>query len=255
MREASDGETTDDALLGGSVRLRQPHRGHRAGTDAVLLAGLADARAGDHLVDLGAATGAVGLMVAARVALGRTIFVERDHALVALARDNIAANGLADSARAVAVDLFLPASWAEAGLKSGEADLVVTNPPFFGDLTPHSPDPGRRDAHRMDGGDLTGWLWAARRLLRPRGRLCLIHRADALSACLEALMPAFGSYAITPVHPRRDQDASRIVIAAVLGGRSPLRLMPALVLHEADGSHTARSAALHGSGRDVGPTL
>jgi hypothetical protein len=59
-------ETTDDSLLGGRVGLTQPARGHRAGTDAVLLAASAPVRAGEMVVDVGAASGAVGLMVAAR---------------------------------------------------------------------------------------------------------------------------------------------------------------------------------------------
>jgi hypothetical protein len=40
MSEA-DAAIAEDAFLGGRIRLRQPRRGHRAGTDAVLLAALA----------------------------------------------------------------------------------------------------------------------------------------------------------------------------------------------------------------------
>ena len=71
-------KTTDDALLGGRVRLLQPERGHRAGTDAVLLAATADAKPGQVVVDVGASTGAVGLMVAARVPGIAPVFIERD---------------------------------------------------------------------------------------------------------------------------------------------------------------------------------
>ena len=45
---------TEDSLLGGRVRLIQPRRGHRVGTDAVLLAASADARAEETVYDLGA---------------------------------------------------------------------------------------------------------------------------------------------------------------------------------------------------------
>ena len=67
----------EDSLLGGAVRLLQPARGHRAGTDAVLLAAAAPASAGDVVTGCGAGTGAVGLTIAARLAV-RLILVERE---------------------------------------------------------------------------------------------------------------------------------------------------------------------------------
>ncbi len=237
-----EGPFTEDTLLDGRVRLRQPRRGHRAGTDAVLLAGLADVREGDRVVDLGSASGAVGLMIAARVRLGRLTLVERDPDLVALARENIALNGCEAFAGAVRADAFT----SELDTLAGEADLVVTNPPFFDDAGPSSPDPRRRAAHVMQGGTLSDWLVAAARMLGPRGRLCLIHRADEAAACLSSLL--FGSAAIVPIYPRIEADASRIVVSAVRGGRSPLRILPALVLHGPDGRFTAEAALLHGSG-------
>ncbi len=60
-------ETSEDAVLGGRLRLRQPLRGHRVGHDAILLAAATGGRAGEHAVDLGAGVGAAGLALAARV--------------------------------------------------------------------------------------------------------------------------------------------------------------------------------------------
>ena len=57
-------ETSDDAVLGGRLRLRQPLRGHRVGHDAILLAAATAAQAGEHAVDLGAGVGAAGLALA-----------------------------------------------------------------------------------------------------------------------------------------------------------------------------------------------
>jgi len=61
LRPASSGpksETTDDAVLGGRLRLTQKKRGHRVGHDAILLAAVTDARPGDRVVDFGAGVGA-----------------------------------------------------------------------------------------------------------------------------------------------------------------------------------------------------
>lgn len=240
-------EITEDALLDGRVRLRQPARGHRAGTDAVLLAAFADARAGDHVADLGSASGAAGLMLAARVALGQLTLIERDPALVALAAENIGLNGLAGRAVACEADAFAErAAWAASGAPFEAADLCLTNPPFFPEGSRASPDPGRRAAHVLEGGTLADWLAAAARLLRPRGRLCLIHRADQIETCLAALRPAFGSLALRPVHPRADAPASRILVSALKGGRAPTTLLPPHVLHDGK-AFTPATEGLHRS--------
>ena len=76
------GEVTEDAFLGGKLRLRQPKSGHRAGHDAMLLAAATPARSGDRVVDFGAGVGAAGLAVAKRVAGIKPVLVEIDEGLV-----------------------------------------------------------------------------------------------------------------------------------------------------------------------------
>src|SRR5262249_39164489 len=60
-------EVTEDAVLGGKLRLKQPSAGHRIGHDAILLAAACPARAGERVVDLGAGVGAAGRARAGRV--------------------------------------------------------------------------------------------------------------------------------------------------------------------------------------------
>jgi tRNA1(Val) A37 N6-methylase TrmN6 len=252
MLDPKQAEISEDALLGGRVRLFQPRRGHRAGTDAVLLAAAAGAKAGETIVDLGSASGAVGLMIAAREPGAKLVFVERDEAMVALCRRNIALNELDGRASAVAADVFAPrAERIAAGLAPEQADVVATNPPFFeGRGARPSPDPGRRAAHEMAGGTLEGWIETGADLLRPRGRLVMIHRADALGTCLVALSRRFGTIRVTPVQAKAGSDSVRVLLSAVKGGKAPLSLAPALVLHEADGRFTEAVAVMHAA-----PTL
>src|SRR4030088_999267 len=72
------GELTEDAFLGGRLRLRQPKSGHRAGHDAMLLAAATSARSGDRVVDFGAGVGAAGLALATRIPGIRIVLVEID---------------------------------------------------------------------------------------------------------------------------------------------------------------------------------
>src|ERR1700731_1042555 len=83
MTDAS--QFTEDAFLGGRLRLRQPKSGHRAGHDALLLAAATPARSGDRVVDLGAGVGAAGLALARRVEGLKLVLVEIDATLAGLA--------------------------------------------------------------------------------------------------------------------------------------------------------------------------
>ena len=105
MAAESEPETTEDAVLGGRLILRQPRRGHRVGHDAILLAAATDARPGEHAVELGAGVGAAGLALAQRVAGVTVTLVEIDPALAALARDNAARNGLGDRVQVAVLDV------------------------------------------------------------------------------------------------------------------------------------------------------
>ena len=57
---------TEDTVLDGRVRLRQPKDGYRAGMDAALLAAACDARDGERVVEAGCGVGAALLASAAR---------------------------------------------------------------------------------------------------------------------------------------------------------------------------------------------
>src|ERR1700682_3474466 len=106
---------TEDAFLGGQLRLRQPKSGHRAGHDAMLLAAATSARSGDRVVDFGAGVGAAGLAVAKRVAGIELVLVEIDQALAGLARANSVSNAI--PAEGILLDVTSAAhTLAEAGL-------------------------------------------------------------------------------------------------------------------------------------------
>lgn len=245
---------TDDAVLGGRIRLLQPRRGHRVGHDAILLAAASGAAPGGHAVDLGAGVGAAGIALAARVPDLSVTLVEIDPGLADLAAQNIRRNDLAGRMRAVALDVCAPArTFAAVRLRAGSAHEVLMNPPF-NDAVRHnrSPDAGRRLAHLMGDGPaqrgLAEWVGCAARLLAPHGTLTLIWRADGLAEVIGAL-GAFGAVTVLPVHPRPDAAAIRILVCAVKASRAPLALRPGLTLADADGRPTPEAEAVlrHGA--------
>ncbi|MBB3018868.1 tRNA1(Val) A37 N6-methylase TrmN6 [Microvirga lupini] len=237
-------DITQDLLLGGRVHLAQPAKGHRAGTDAVLLAASAPVKTGDVVVDVGAATGAVGLMAAAREKDARFVFVERDPDLADLCRRNCRDNEVRSGV--VVADVLDRSSRQAAGLMPDSADLVLTNPPFLEEGQVRiSPDRGRAAAHALPAGALEAWLKACTGLLKPKGRLVLIHRADRLAECLEISGRWLGGMELRLVHPTSDKPAIRFLLSGIKGSRAPLAVLPPVILNGPDGRFTSEAEALH----------
>jgi tRNA1(Val) A37 N6-methylase TrmN6 len=227
------GHYTEDAFLGGQLRLRQPKSGHRAGHDAMLLAAATAARPGDRVVEFGAGVGAAGLALARRVAEIRLVLVEVDAALAGLAEGNAAANAI--PAEVIVLDVTSEAAaFAAAGLAPDSADVVLMNPPF-NDSARHraSPDMARASAHVATAATLESWIHASRRILKSGGILTLIWRADGLAEVLAALDRGFGSLKILPVHGDPTMPANRVLIRAAKGGKAPAEIHPGLMLNEA----------------------
>ena len=247
--EPAASKTSEDAVLGGRLRLRQPLRGHRVGHDAILLAAATGALSGEHAVDLGAGVGGAGLALAARVDGLRLSLIELDAALAALAADNARRNGLDARVHALACDAEDMAALAAAGLNESTIDRVLMNPPFHDAGRQNlSPDPRRRLAYAAAPGLLGRWVASAAWLLKPGGVLTLIWRADGLDEVLATLSGAFGAVTVLPVLPRPDRAAIRVLVRAVknerMGGEGSLAHLPPLTLNDAEGRPSAAAEAV-----------
>ena len=239
-------ETTAPELwLGGTLLLRQPAFGHRAGTDAVLLA-TAVAESTGTLIDVGAGPGAVGLAVARRAPAMQVALVEYNAEMAGLARQNIEINGFLGRVQVFEADVMRPASRRAAALVDGQADVVVSNPPFYqtGQVR-LSPLATQVAAHVLARGDLARWIAACLALLRPGGTFVMIHRPDALAEILAASQGRMGGIRVLPVFPRSGAAAHRMLVKGRRGSRARLEILPGLLLHEADGSFAPKAAALH----------
>jgi tRNA1(Val) A37 N6-methylase TrmN6 len=234
-------DTTEDRVLDGRVRLRQPARGYRAGLDAALLAAACDAAPGARVIEAGCGAGGALLAAALRRPGARFTGVERDPAALALARENIALNGLEDRVEAVAGDVALRF----AGLGLPVFDAAMANPPFFDDPDAlRGPAAERRGAWLADDG-LEAWIGFLSKAVREGGTITLIHRADRLADILALLAPKAGSAQVRPVLPFADQPAKRVLVRAIKSGKAPMRILPALILHDREGAkHTGEAEAI-----------
>ena len=228
---------TRDAFLGGRLTLSQPKSGFRAGLDSVLLA--AAVREGtQNLLDLGAGVGTAGLCALTMGRAARAQLVERDTATLALARDNIAGNGLSGRAEVLPLDILAKgAERRAAGLVDNAFDGVIANPPFFGaGQGTQAPDAARADARHMDIAQLETWVKCAASAASAGGTAIFIYPAEGLIALLAAFDRRFGNLTILPLVPRPGAPATRILVRGIKGSRAPLTLLPARALHGAEGN-------------------
>jgi len=225
------GPVTRDTLLGGRVVIHQPALGYRVAIDPVLLAAACPARPGQRVADLGCGTAAALLCLAARVPDLDLVGLDRDGAALALAGDSMAANRLDDRCRLVEGDVAAPPETLRL------VDQVMMNPPYLeaGEGS-RSPQAWRDRAHH--GGDLADWIAGAEAILRPKGWLTAIHRADRFDRLVALLAPRFGAITLIPLLPRAGAAARRVIVRARKDARSPAILLPPLVLHDATGRYS-----------------
>ncbi len=227
---------TEDRLLDGRVLLRQPRDGFRAAIDSVLLAAAVPAVDGESVLEPGAGAGAAALCLATRVAGSRVVGIELQPALVRLAGDNIRLNRLQRAVDIMVGDLSRP----PPRLVPGAFDHVMINPPHLAaDRADPPPDPAKAAAHVEGAAGLADWLGFALGMLRRKGTLTMIHRADRLDEALSGLHGRAGEIVVFPLWPGRGgKPAKRVIVRARKGVATPMRLDPGMVLHEDDGRFT-----------------
>jgi tRNA1(Val) A37 N6-methylase TrmN6 len=237
--------SSDDWFLDGRLLLRQSIKGHRVGTDALLLAAITPETG--RICDFGSGVGAVGLALLMRGAASHATLVEREIVFADLARHNIKATGLESQAEVIQADIFDRKAFLQApALMDQSFDAVATNPPYDQVLRGrHSPTALKTAAHAMQGGNLEDWLKVAVRLVKDGGLLTMIHRADRLDDVLSAMPRRAGGLIIRPVQTQAHLAANRIMVQAKIGSRKPLSLLAPLILHDSDGRFLADAEAIH----------
>lgn len=227
---------TRDAFLGGRLTLSQPRAGFRAGLDSVLL-GAAVPAGTKNLLDLGAGVGTAGLVALALGRAEQAVLAERDDLALALAQDNVAANGFAARAGTLLVDVTATAGLRRAaGLQDNAHDVIIANPPFFasGQGTP-APDKKRADARHMGADRLDLWVRCAAAGAMAGGTAIFIYPAEGLADLLTAFDQRFGGIKVLPLAPRPHSAATRVLIRGVKGSRAPLTLLATRALHGTEG--------------------
>lgn len=234
---------TNDYLLDKKVKIFQPVDGYRASTDAVFLSSLLDAekvQTGDTILDVGSGTGAISLCLAERLKNKNINItgVDIQKELVELSNFSASENGFAD---------FLHYEWLDirekTSLPAGKFSFVITNPPYSDHDMP-SPNLSKQLAHNHQNFDLTGWLSFCLKILKPKGYLLLINRAEAVNEILSALQNKAGDILILPMYSKQGQIAKRVAIIAKKGAKGITKILPPFYTHNPDGSYTEKAQSI-----------
>jgi tRNA1(Val) A37 N6-methylase TrmN6 len=233
---------TDDALLGGKVKFRQPASGYRAAIDPVLLAASVPDAVQGRVLDLGCGAGAAMLCLARRREDLTVVGLERDPAMADLARQNAEANGFGTRVSVVAGDLLNP----PRQLMVGSFDAVIANPPYL-DAESATPSPVAGKAAATHEGDarVADWARAASRFVRAQGFVLFIHRMDRLGELRAAVEQAgCGGLVMCPLYPKVGAEPKRVILVARRGAKLDVRTASGLVLHEHDERFTPKASAI-----------
>ena len=227
------------------IQVYQNKTGYRFSVDALLLASFVNLPRVQHVADIGAGSGVIGLLLAKRYPSALVTLVELQKSLVKLAERNIVLNNLQDRVSVIHADikesLHQHSLAAEGLLNKGRPelpgepyfDLVVSNPPFrplkSGKLSTGDEKAVARHEISLP---LKKLVAATSRLLRHHGRFCMIHLPERI-ADINNELRLYGCEAkrIRFVHSRIDTEAKMVLVEAVKGSRAGLTVEPPLFLY------------------------
>jgi tRNA1Val (adenine37-N6)-methyltransferase len=219
----------------GVIQVTQPVTGHRFTLDSILLADFCRVKPGERVLEPGAGTGIISLLLAKKYSRAAFLAIEVQPSLAFLCEQNITSNGLAGRVQMVRKDLRRIGRT----LAPGSLSVIVVNPPYIkGGSGRTPPDRSRQTARQAQIASLGSWL-NLHRYLKNRGRYCLIFPAARLAELVTLMQKrALEPKRLRLVHPYADRPAALVLVEAVKQGGKGLEVLPPLIVHEQDGGYT-----------------
>lgn len=241
--DLKDNERFDDLQRNG-YRIIQNKNAFCFGMDAVLLSGFAQVKAGETALDLGTGTGIIPILLEAKTEGSRFTGLEIQADMADMAARSVAYNHLEEKINIVNGDIK------EASQLFGLAsfDVVTSNPPYMNDAHGlKNPDLPKAIARHEVLCTLDDVTREAARLLKPGGRFYLVHRPHRLIEIVTALT----KYKLEPkrmklVHPYVDKEANMVLIEAVRGGKSMIKVEAPVIVYQEPGVYTDEIYDIYG---------
>jgi tRNA1Val (adenine37-N6)-methyltransferase len=237
------GERLDD-LHRNSYKIIQNVDKFCFGMDAVLLSGFSVVKQGEKVLDLGAGTGIIPILLEAKTEGEHFTGLEIQSESVHMARRSVAYNHLEQK-----IDIIL-GDIRKASEIFGRAsfDVVTSNPPYMKDSHGlKNPNMPKAIARHEILCSLDELIREASALLKTGGRFYLVHRPQRLIEIIDTLT----KYHLEPkrikmVHPFVDKEANMVLIEAVKRGRSMVKVEKPLIVYKSEGVYTDEIYSIYG---------
>ncbi|MFZ4542804.1 MAG: tRNA1(Val) (adenine(37)-N6)-methyltransferase [Saprospiraceae bacterium] len=179
----------------------------KVGTDGVLLGAWANTDQVKHALDIGTGTGIIAIMLAQRNTGIYVDGVEVEEKSSIQAKENMVASPFRERLEVYHTDIQ-----SFAAITNNQYDLIVSNPPYFsgGTLSSALEKTTVRHTVKLSHDEL---IIAAKRLLRPKGKFCVILPfTEGLR--LQELSEKLGLYCTkkTEVKSKREKTAERLLL-------------------------------------------
>ena len=236
-------ERIDDLQRNG-YRIIQKKKGFCFGMDAVLLSGFAQVKEGEVAVDLGTGTGIIPILLEAKTKGKHFTGLEIQEEVAEMAGRSVRLNQLENRVDIVRGDIK------EASRLFGKAsfDVVTSNPPYMNDNHGlKNPELPKAIARHEVFCTLDDVCREASLLLKSGRRFYMVHRPHRLAEIITALK----TYKLEPkrmklVHPFVDKEANMVLIEAVRGGRSMMKVEAPIIVYREPGVYTQEIYDVYG---------
>ena len=227
-------EKVEDLGLKG-YRVIQNKSGFCFGSDAVLLARFASVKRGANVLDLCTGTGVIPVMMWGLYNLNSAEAIEIVPEVADMAMRTMELNGLSDKIKVICGDL----KNAPEIYGKNRFDAVTCNPPYMhiggGKINPS--DKLALARHEI-ACTLDDVVRVSKAVLKPCGKLYMVHRADRMCDCIET----FRKYKIEPkririVYPTKEKEASLVLIEGAEGGKPLLHIEKPTLMYDDDGNY------------------
>lgn len=214
------------------------------GMDAVLLSGFAKVKAEECVLDLGTGTGIIPILLEAKTEGKEFKALEIQEDSADMAGRSVLLNGLENKIEIILGDL----KDASGIFGASSFDVVTVNPPYMnhshGQVNPDQPKAIARHEILCTLEDV---IREGTKVLKPGGRLYMVHRPFRLVEIINTME----RHRLEPkrmklVHPYVDKDANMVLLEAVRGGRSMLKVEKPLIVYEEPGKYTEEIHHIYG---------
>lgn len=206
------------------------------GMDAVLLSAYANIRPGDTVLDLGTGTGIIPILLEAKTQASHLTGLEIQEAMVDMAQRSVKLNHLEEKIDIVQGDM----GDASEIFGASSFDVITSNPPY---MIEHHGLKNPTDAKSIARHELLcSWrdiVREAAKVLKVRGRFYIVHRPFRLVELLQELSSAgLEPKSMRLVYPYVDKEPNMVLIEAIKGGKSRLKVEKPLIVYKEQNVYT-----------------